>query len=118
MTRAEFGDALRRAIAVALTFADGELPHPAPRNVAVELHGAGSRGETVDVDAAADRLFVAPDLFYRIIDVGVKAISPTRTLVFVRASDHAPGAWQDTWAPDRDGPFKQLLPGRIQVTGD
>jgi hypothetical protein len=118
MTRAEFHRVFRRAIEAALSFADGELPQPAPRTVEVELHGAGNRGQVMTADDAADRLFIAPDRFYRIVDVGVKAVSRTRTTVFVRASDHALGTWQETWDPDGDGPFKQILPGRIQVADD
>ena len=115
MTSEQFDRAFRAAIDRALAYADGELPERVPRAVSVELHGGGNRGARLSVEQAAKSLFLGPDRFYLIVDVAVKAVTPDETIVFVRASDHEPGPWSQTWDPQGAGPFKLLLPGRIEV---
>jgi len=91
-----------------------EEPEPSaqPRRITVELHGAGLGGEELTVEVAASRLYLGPDTFYRIIDIGLLETSEGGIWFFVRPSDHRPGPWEETWDPSFKGPFKFL--GRKQ----
>jgi hypothetical protein len=63
-----------------------------------------------------DRLYLGEGRFYRIIDVAVIEIAEDYTICFVRASDHAPGTFEQTWnSPAGSGPFKQLIAKEIRV---
>ena len=110
MQRPDFERAFANQIRLALEEAENRLSVALPRSVAVELHGAGHEGTVLSVEDAARALFLGPNRFFRIIDLGVLAIEPEFTCVFVRASAHTPGPWHETWDPKRAGPFKQLGP--------
>jgi hypothetical protein len=68
------------------------------------------------VAAAGDALYLGDDRFYRIIDVAVVGVSADTTTVFVWASAHHPGSFNETWNdPPGSGPFKQLIADEIKV---
>jgi hypothetical protein len=108
MTKRQFDALFRRALDVAAQNAE-ERAGAVPRAFLIELHGAGSPGSVMSVDEALDRLYLAADRFYRIIDVMVKEVRPHESLVFVRASDHPPTGFDQTWDPSALGPFKVLV---------
>lgn len=91
MQRPDFERAFANQIRLALEEAENRLSVALPRSVAVELHGAGHEGTVLSVEDAARALFLGPNRFFRIIDLGVLAIEPEFT-------------------PKRAGPFKQLGP--------
>ena len=83
---------------------------PIPRNFEVELHGAGVSGALFTIDEAVDRIYISDNLFYLVIDVGVKTVSDEICRLFVRISDHDPASFDRTWnSPLGNGPFKVLL---------
>jgi hypothetical protein len=111
MTREEFGQRLQDALETARLKAEQLLGVSLPRTYRVRLYGAGHGGDVVDVETAADALYLGEDLFYRVIDVGVVEATRAITTVFVRASAHPPGGFEQTWnTPPGSGPFKQLGP--------
>ena len=79
----------------------------------IELHGAGLSGAVVTVDEAVDKLYIGPDIFYLIIDVGLMRTDGHQPRFFVRPSDHPPGRFEATWnQPEGNGPFKIITPAR------
>lgn len=74
----------------------------------IELHGAGSAGDMIDIDQAFDRIFISDSEFYKIVDLAVKKCESEKTVVFMRISDHGLGKFDQTWSPDDFGPFKIL----------
>jgi hypothetical protein len=108
MTKRELDALFRRALDLAAQKAE-EKAGAVPRAFVIELHGAGSSGGEMSVDEALDRLYLAHDRFYRIIDVMVKEVRPRESVVFVRLSGHPPAAFDQTWDPSALGPFKVLV---------
>jgi hypothetical protein len=118
-TAAAFGERVRAELETAARNAEAQLGRPAPRGFVVLLHGAGHPGDRVDVDAAVAALWLGPERFYRVIDVAVVEVGPATTTVFVRASGHRPGRWEESWGMGSEaGPFKQLLAARITAPAD
>lgn len=107
MDRAEFASRFLTFVADAVSRGSTGVP-VAPGGYAIEIHGAGHRGVRMTVDEAADALYLGPESFYRIIDVGILDADENEVRLFVRPSDHPPGRWSETWAPSGDGPFKFL----------
>ena len=71
----------------------------------------------VEPGAAIHDLYLGTDRFYRIIDVAVIEVGKGHTTVFVRASDHKPASFEQTWNdPPGSGPFKQLIADSIKVS--
>jgi hypothetical protein len=118
MTREEFGRLFESALDAAAAHAEASLNRKIPRHFRISLHGAGHIGERVmDVKGAADALYLGENRFYRIIDVSVVEVSGDMSTVFVRASAHQPGSFQETWNnPPGSGPFKQIWAQEIKVT--
>ncbi len=114
MTKSEFRKLLVQALNRAAASAEVELARPVPRSFLIELHGAGSPGQTVPVDAALNRLYLGSDRFYRIIDVAIKKLLPGKSVAFVRVSGHAPTNFDKTWNPSDLGPFKQIIGETIE----
>jgi len=105
MDRQAFEDRFLAAVDAAVSGATGVLK---PKRVTIELHGRGYGGVAMAVDRAAKILYLGPETFYRIIDLGLLDANEDEAKVFVRASGHAPGPWSATWDPNGSGPFKQL----------
>jgi hypothetical protein len=115
-TAAAFGERVRAELETAARNAEGRLGRPVPRRFVVLLHGAGHPGDRLDVDTAVAALWVGPDRFYRYIDVAVVEVGPATTTVFVRASGHPPGRWEETCGMGSDaGPFQQALAATIKT---
>lgn len=108
MTRAEFHQLFLRALETAAENARARLGRPVPRSFLVELHAPFSAGRRMSVDRAADELYLGSDRFYRIIDVGIRRISPRQSIAFARVSGDPPGPFSSTWNPSEMGPFKQI----------
>lgn len=85
-----------------------------PSNFVVEMHGAGMSGRLMTSDEAIEIMYIDEKTFYRFIDVGVKRICDTESLLFVRVSGHEPGTFDNTWnTPKGNGPFKVIVPLEI-----
>lgn len=109
MTKQEFWSLFKAALESAARSAEARVGHPVSRNFQILLYGAGCAGILMNPLTAVEKLYLGDKLFYRIIDVGVVEANEDCTKVFVRASDHSPGAWDQTWnQPVGSGPFKQL----------
>jgi|GEM_PF-1451092 len=108
-----FGVALEQAA----RNAEIQLGRFVPQEFQIVLHGAGYPGRKVSHDEAVDALFLGEERFFKAIDVSVTDVSDRLTEVFVRASDHRPVPFEQTWSyPSAAGPFKQLISTRIGVT--
>jgi hypothetical protein len=108
MTKNEFRTLFLRALDVAADTAERKLAEPIPRTFLIELHAPGSAGSIVRVDDALDRIYLGSGRLYRIIDVAVRKLLPEHTVIFVRASGHAPVEFDQTWDATDLGPFKQM----------
>lgn len=80
-----------------------------PRVFEVLLNGSGYSNYLTTVATACDQLYLGEDKFYRVIDIGVVAVSKEKITIFVRASSHSPTGFENTWnTPMGSGPFKLL----------
>ena len=81
----------------------------------VELHGCGVSGALISLEEAVDLLYIDKETFYRVIDVGLKAIQQDKCIVFVRVSAHPPSTFDKTWnTPKGSGPFKVIEPLTVE----
>lgn len=103
--RRRFQTALDRARADAEAYLGG----PIPERVAIELHGAGARGELLAPEEVMERTFLGEDRAYALIDVVAKVVELDHLVVFVRVAQYAPRHPSEIWDPDGIGPFKNLL---------
>jgi hypothetical protein len=116
MTKQEFRELFEDALELAAVNAEKKLGRGIPRIFEVSLHGAGYPGVLMNPNDALDNLYLGDDLFYRIIDVAVVEVGEASTKVFVRASQHTPAKFEQTWnTPPGSGPFKQLIAEEIKV---
>ena len=114
MTKSEFRRLLLQALDRAAVGAEVKLARPIPRSFLIELHGAGSPGQTVPIEEALNRIYLGSDRFYRIIDVAIKKLLPGKSVAFVRVSGHSPTNFNETWNPSDLGPFKQIIGEAIE----
>lgn len=84
-----------------------------PPHRTVELHGAGCSGELLPLPDAVEHLFISSELFWQIIEIGLKEVHQDTCIYFVRASGQEPVCWSEVWACDKAGPFKQIDATRI-----
>lgn len=117
MTFEEFNNLFQNALNIAIKNAEEQLHRKLPSNdVQIILHGAGYSGAILDPLTVAKNLYIGKDKFYRIIDVSVIKISSKLVTIFVRASSHSPGTFDQTWNdPPGSGPFKQLIAQEIEI---
>lgn len=116
MTQDEFRNLFQDALMTAVENAEERLHRKLPKNIRIVLHGAGHSGTLMDPLAAADASYLGDNKFYRIIDVSVIKVSTELTTIFVRASSHTPGPFEQTWnTPLGSGPFKQLVAKEIEI---
>ena len=108
MDEVEFARLFQSALEQAVKNAERTFARPFPRKFLVELNVGDNQGQIVEPAHAAAALFIAPDKFYKIIDVCVKAVQSGSTIFFVRPSGHAPIPHSGTFDPHGDGPFKQI----------
>jgi hypothetical protein len=119
MTKNEFMSLLEDALETAAGNAEQELAHEVSRRFQILLYGGGYSGVLLKPAAAVDILYLGKDRFYRILDVAVVEVDKETTTIFIRASDHRPGTWEQTWNdPVGSGPFKQLIPTDIKTSED
>jgi hypothetical protein len=110
MTKSEFSrllvDNVERAVRL------WNVDRKTPGEWSFELSGLGADPRVLlGLSDVIDKLYIAENTFFRIIDIGIKRLAPGGYSVFVRPSGHAPGAWSDTWnTPKGNGPFKVLGP--------
>lgn len=114
MTKNEFRVLFLRALDVAADNAEHRLGEPIPRVFEIELHAPGSSGSVMRLDEALDRIYLADDRFYRVIDVAVARLLPHHAVIFVRVSGHAPVAFDQTWNAADLGPFKPILAEHLE----
>lgn len=116
MQRAEFARLFVAALHEAARVAEAATGRALPRRFQIELHGAGHLGDPVDQEEAVRALYLGPDRFYRIVDVGVLANAPEAEAAgfaraWVRVSGHPPSSYNRTWnQPAGSGPFKVVGP--------
>lgn len=109
MSKDEFRNLFMSALNAAADAAERRLGHPISRDFDIELHALDSPGHTVTLETALDKLYLAADQLYPLIDVAVKELKPNSTLAFVRVSGRPPvSSFEQTWDPAGTGPFKQI----------
>lgn len=109
MDRREFQTLFLNNVRASLTEARKRVAFADCHDFEIELHGGGFDGRVTRLDDAIDVMYLGPSLFYRIIDIGVKALVDGMPLVFVRISGHPPGRFEQTWnTPNGNGPFKLI----------
>ena len=107
MLKQEFTELFLKCAHDALAYAEKKLGMPLSDDFDVELHGAGVSGEIISRDRALELLYLGEDRFWRIIDVGVKAVVGGKPRLFVRSSGHEPSSFEETCnTPPGNGPFK------------
>ena len=114
MTKGEFRRLFLRALDRAAASAEAKLARPIPRSFLIELHGAGSPGQTASIEEALDQMYLGSNRFHRIIDVAIKRLLPENSVAFVRVSGHSPTTFNATWNPADLGPFKQITAETIE----
>jgi hypothetical protein len=114
MNKDEFHSLFLRALNEAAENAEHILRRGVPHSFLIELHAPDPPGETLEVDRALDQLYLGGDRFYRIIDVAIRRVLPGKSVAFVRVSGHAPAPFSETWDPSGLGPFKQVVPEKIE----
>lgn len=106
----EFKSLFLRAIESAIVDAEARTKQTFSRKIEIELHGAGYSNVVMEVNMAADALFIDSETSYVVIDVAIKKATHDNTLVFVRASGHPPVPYSKAWgAKQGTGPFKQII---------
>jgi hypothetical protein len=120
MSECEFGLLFARVLEEAAINAEVRLKRPVSRDFEIEQHGATSHSGAalLTPDESLMTLYLGPDSFYRIIDVGVIAVRASKTTVFVCVSGHQPSSFEHTWnQPPGNGPFKQIIFDQISTAG-
>lgn len=119
MIKDEFTRLFEAAIETAARNAEQKLAHEVPKSFQILLYGGGHSGTLLKPPAAVDILYLGEDKFYLILDVAVVEVNKESTTVFIRASDHRPGTWEQTWNdPVGSGPFKQIISTDIKISED
>ncbi|MCB9148588.1 MAG: hypothetical protein H6641_07485 [Caldilineaceae bacterium] len=115
MTKDEFHAMFLSCIENAIEKTEQKLGLETSRNIEVLLHGGGFSNTLMDLQGAANILYLGPEIFYRIIDIAVIGVGSLKTRVFVRASAHDPGPFEGTWnTPSGNGPFKIIYSMEIE----
>jgi hypothetical protein len=118
-TAAAFGERLGAELETAARNAEARLGRPVPRRFVVLLYGAGHPRDRLAVETATAALWLGLERFYLYIDVAVVEVGPESTTVFVRASGHPPGPWEETCGMGSDtGSFQQALAERVRTPAD
>lgn len=97
-----FEEAVRRALREA-GLSNGSEPE-------VELHGTPNPPGHISLEKALELLWLGPDRFYRIVDVGAYSQRGDPPVLFVRISGHKPSRFAETFDPADLGPFKSVGP--------
>jgi hypothetical protein len=109
MTKQEFGRLFQSALDAAALDTEAKLGRQLPHRFRIRLFGAGHSGDLLSPESALDALYLGEHRFYRVIDVGTIEVGDECLTIFVRASAHTPGSFEQTWNdPPGSGPFKQL----------
>jgi hypothetical protein len=74
----------------------------------VKFFGTPNPRHTITMDQALDLLWLSPDRYFFIVDVGAFPGDERPPVIFVRPSGHEPRQFSDTWQPDDLGPFKLI----------
>jgi hypothetical protein len=82
----------------------------AQNDVLVEFHGLSNPLNPIPTTKAIDLLWISPDRFYFIVDVGVILDGKSPALMFVRPTGHEPVPFTSSWDPADLGPFKAIGP--------
>lgn len=118
MTRQEFKELFEATLEKAAKNVEEQYQVNVPRYFEVEFHGLGYSGDLISIETAVDRMYLGDDLFYYLIDVGVKEADAQSTRVYVAVSAHSPRATiNETWnQPVGSGPFKQIISLQFRFT--
>jgi len=119
VTKSEFGALLLRSLEAAAESAERRLGIAISRNLEIQFEGFSPHPRKLTGDQAVDELYVGPDRFYRVVNVGVVEVRKERTVVSMCVSGHPPSSFADTWnQPNGAGPFKQIEWADIRRKGD
>jgi hypothetical protein len=113
MIKGDFLKLFLRVLNDAAEDAETKLLKAIPRSFLIRLHSFGLDSRLLSVDEAADKIYISPDRFYRIIDVAIEEVLPTESVAFVRVSGHPSDALSATWNRTGSGPFKQIVFDKI-----
>ena len=80
------------------------------KDLLVEFHGISNLQKLIPTSKAVDLLWISPDRFYFIVDVGVVLEGKGQARIFVRPSGHEPVPFSSTLDPADLGPFKAIGP--------
>lgn len=114
MTKGEFRRLFLQALDIAAENADSTLGRRVPRRFDIELHAKGASRDTMTVEQALEHIYLGENRFYKIIDVAIRRVLPSKSVAFVRVSGHLPGPFSQTWDPSDLGPFKQIIATSIE----
>lgn len=116
MHRESFLQLLCHVLEVACQEVESTLAKPVAREFVIILHGAGYANWRTTLNEVVEILYLGEDQFYRIIDVAITGVAPNATRVFIRASNHTPTTFAQTWnTPIGYGPFKILVANQVEV---
>jgi hypothetical protein len=116
MNKDDFTSLFLISVRQALAEAQKRISVPFSQEFDIELHGGGVPGKITPLHRVVDIMYLGEELFYVIIDVGVKAIIKRKPIVFVRISDHEPSSFEKTWnTPRGNGPFKVIEAVNIHI---
>jgi hypothetical protein len=118
MTKEEFGELFLKALTKAVEFVEHKHSVSLPRQFLIALHSPKSSGERMQFGDALDHLYLAPDRFFKIIDVAVIELIPNTSVMFVRVSGHAPAEFASTLDTAQFGPFKIIEAAQIKDNRD
>lgn len=113
MNKEELFEIFYREIEKSAAIAERKAARPAPRDFLIELHGVGIAGDILTPEKALDRIYISQQVFWPLIDISLKAVTDSKSIVFVRVSDFPAGPWSSTFDPISSGPFKQIESMRI-----
>ena len=120
MTKEEFRLLFERALEIAAENADKQVGRPVPRSFEIEMHGGVIPGviphSRIMKKDDAFEVYLAPDRFYRVINVSVSRVSKDVSTVRISISGHTPGPFNETWnQPPGNGLFKQVFATEVTV---
>ncbi|MDQ6907303.1 MAG: hypothetical protein M3176_10780 [Chloroflexota bacterium] len=119
MSKNDFADLFRSALASAVRNTEQRLGKRLPGTLLIDMHTPRPPFDPMDVDTALDRLWVEEDRFRWVIDVAVVAYSVNSTFLFVRPSDHHSVPLERTMMyPDREAPFQQMIAATVPFIVD
>jgi hypothetical protein len=111
MNKQEFETILNHALEYIVSNVEQKYGVRLSRTFAIIFSGLGYISETLDLQTALSQIYLGPNDFYPIIDIGVKDATSSTTTIVMRVSGYnSVNQFYKTWnQPDGNGPFKEIL---------